>query len=460
MRIEEKANKHVRREPPYSVEYEQALLAACMIEGGQESLSACLELKLNADSFYLPSHAEVFNACLELYKDGSPVSELTVGEKLKALGKLERVGGYIYLNEIVDRIETPAYINYYAKKVKELELSRRMVQFFLSELENAYTNIDDIEGYLGGVEQKVLEISEDRISDNAKLIQGPVDKAIDTVQKLLQAKGSVSGVSTGFKDLDAITFGLHPAEMIVLAARPSMGKTALALNVAEAAVLNFKNTDDIVPTLMFSLEMSSEQLALRLLCSRARINMNKLREGFLSKEDYKVLSKTATDLKRSPLFIDEAASITILEMRAKARRMNSKHKLGLVIVDYLQLISGTDNRMPREQQIAEISRGLKAMAKELNVPVLVLSQLNRESEKERRQPRLSDLRESGSIEQDADLVLLLSKHHGDDPDVVTGSHVARDLIVAKQRNGPVGTVPLTFIRPFTRFENYIQQDEN
>ncbi len=445
------------RELPYSVDYEQALLAACMLEGGQDSIVKCIDLKISPDSFYLPSHAEIFKICLSLYEAGSPINELTVSEQLKANGKLERIGGYAYLSEVNNRIETPAHLSFYAKKIKELELTRRLIRFFLNSLEEAYGNASDIDQFLENVEQKVLEIGEDRVAETAASIDVSMTQAVNTVQQLLNAKGSINGISSGFNDLDSLTFGFHPAEMIVLAARPSMGKTALALNIAEAAVLGTKQKKEPVPTLFFSLEMSAEQLALRMLCSRARINMSKLREGFLSKEHYQELAATASEIRKAPLWIDECTNLTILEMRAKARRIKAQHHLGLVIVDYLQLIAGTDSKVPREQQIAEISRGLKAMSKELNVPVLVLSQLNRESEKERRQPRLSDLRESGAIEQDADLVLLLSKKIKEDgSENPTDTCVIRDLIIAKQRNGPIGIVPLTFLKPYTRFESYTE----
>lgn len=276
---------------------------------------------------------------------------------------------------------------------------------------------------------------------------------------MLQRKGELTGVSTGLIDLDKMTFGFHPQEMIVVAGRPSMGKTSLALRFTEAAVLP-KLSQKAVPTLLFSLEMGADQLAMRLLCGRARVNMTKLRDGFLSADSQKDLVQTAKELKNAPLWIDDAGSLTILEMRAKARRMQSQlnGKLGLVVIDYLQLLSGTDSRVPREQQIAEISRGIKSMAKELKVPVVVLSQLNRESEKERRQPRLSDLRESGSIEQDADLVLLISKKKDNEEEEDGGAPVlARELIVAKQRNGPVGTVPVSFVRNLARYDNYTPQ---
>ncbi len=441
------------REPPYSVDYEQALLAACMLEGGQDSLAKCIDLKLSPCSFYIPAHAEIFKICLLLYQEGAPVNELTVSERLKTSGKLERIGNYAYLNEITNRIETPANLSFYAQRVKDLEIARNLVRFFMTGLEDAYQGVDDIDQFIESVEGKVLEISSGRVEDSAQAFDVSLDKAVNTIQNLLQHSESVSGIKSGFIELDNLTSGFHPAEMIVLAARPSMGKTALALNFAEVAILG-KNP---VPTLFFSLEMSAEQLAIRMLCGRAHINMTKLRCGYITDGKSHELTMVASEFKKAPLWIDASSNTTILELRSKARRVHAQHGLGLVIIDYLQLISGTDPKVPREQQIAEISRGIKGLAKELNVPVIVLSQLNRESEKERRQPRLSDLRESGSIEQDADLVLLLSKkfdENGPVDETVNEDIVVRELLIAKQRNGPVGAVNLTYIKSLTRFENY------
>jgi replicative DNA helicase len=276
---------------------------------------------------------------------------------------------------------------------------------------------------------------------------------VKIIHKLLEKGGEISGLSSGFKDLDGYTWGFHPQELIVLAARPSMGKTSLALNMAEAAVLPKRGKAAAMPTLVFSLEMSAEQLAMRLLCSRARVRTDRLRGGFAGRDEQERLAQTAVELKSAPLWIDDSGQLNIHELRAKARRLHSRHTLGLIVVDYLQLVAGTDPRVQREQQISEISRGLKAMAKELRVPVIVLSQLNRESEREKREPRLSDLRESGAIEQDADVVLLLAKpSDASDGTQVAGSEA--DLIIAKQRNGPVGKVRLTFTREYTRFDDH------
>lgn len=466
-----KVQADTSREPPYSIAYEQALLGACMLEGGQDTVAKCVELKLSPASFYLPAHQEIFKVCLSLFQEGKPVNSLTIGERLHAAGTLERMGNVAYLNEIADQIESPAGFLFYAQEIKSLEIARNLVHFFLKGLEDAYRGIQDIDQFLGDVEGRVLQINQERVVDSAQPFQRPLTQASTTIQNLLTNKGTINGIASGFRDLDNLTSGFHAAEMIVLAARPSMGKTALALNIAESVLLQ-KNP---VPTLFFSLEMSAEQLAMRMICSNGKVNMTKLRAGFLRDgETQKRLAVVEKIFKQVPFWIDESSSLTILEMRSKARRLHAQNRLGLVVIDYLQLLAGTDTRLPREQQISEISRGVKAMAKELNIPVIVLSQLNRESEKEFRQPMLSDLRESGSIEQDADVVLLLAKPKEEirqmqkgvgkeDSDLSDESFqepsdtVVRELILAKQRNGPVGTVRLTYCKPYTRFESYIAE---
>jgi replicative DNA helicase len=305
------------------------------------------------------------------------------------------------------------------------------------------------------VEQDLFKVTQERVGDGAKPMKEPTKEAMIVINKMLMKKGELTGVSTGFKDIDRYLFGLQKAEMIVLAGRPSCGKTSLAMNFAEHAALPARGPG--VNTLVFSLEMSSAQLALRLLCSRSRVNMKLLRDGLLSKngEEQQELLRVADEFSKSPLFIDDSSSLSVMELRAKARRLHAKHPLGLIVVDYLQLLSPSDGTVPREQQVAEASRGLKALAKELAVPVLVLAQLNRSSEKENRAPRLSDLRESGSIEQDADVVLMLNrpKEENDKFQVASGT---MELFVSKNRNGEVGDLKLTFLNAITRFENYTQ----
>lgn len=443
------------RVPPHSIECEQALLACCIFEGGQESITACIQAKIQASSFYKPAHQTIFQIFIELYQEGIPIDEIILCDKLKVKNQLELMGGYAYVSEITNRIDTPAHLPHYLQRVRDLALVRRLIRASTNTIEQAYAEQENVEVFLENVEQEIFKISEDRISDTAKALKDSIDGAVGLVHKMIQNKGALTGITTGFADLDKMTSGLHPQEMIVVAARPSMGKTSIALNIAEAAIMASDRNKVAVPTLLFSLEMSAEQLAMRLLCSYGRVDLQKLRDGFLEKQAESDLARAAKTLRNAPLWIDDSGYITILEMRAKARRLHAQKALGLIVIDYLQLISVTDPRMPREQQIAEISRGIKSMAKELNVPVIVAAQLNRESEKEKRQPRLSDLRESGAIEQDADLVLLISrKKDFDEEEERVLNVVQRDLIVAKQRNGPVGLIHLAYNKCLTRFENY------
>ena len=445
------------RSIPCNIEAEEGLLASCMMDGGQDIMALCLESRVGEEYFFKPAHQLIFNAVLALYEDGSVIDEILVADKLQSQGSLEEIGGYAAITRLTSRIDTTAHARFWLEIVREKCLLRRLIRTSTESIEKCYTNQGDLEQLLEGVEQAIFKISEDRVTESAIPLKESMESAVNLIHNLLQRKGELSGVPTGFIDLDRLTFGLHAQEMIVLAARPSMGKTSLALNIAETAVLGGGSRKTPIPTLVFSLEMSAEQLAFRLLCSYSRVNMTRIREGMIRKEDEKRLAHRAKEIKDAPLWIDDSGNLTILDLRAKARRMASKAKLGLVVIDYLQLISGTDNRVPREQQIADISRSIKAMAKELNVPVLVLSQLNRESEREKRRPRLSDLRESGSIEQDADVVILLAKApEKEDEDQVSPSREVQ-LIIAKQRNGPIGDIALTFIPELTRFENHTSQ---
>jgi len=315
-----------------------------------------------------------------------------------------------------------------------------------------------MDAFLGEVEQEILNVNQDQTNQGVRPIKESMDKAMQLVGRLI-SKEATEGVATGFLDLDKYTHGLQPSEMIVLAARPSMGKTSLAMNIAEEVIFSAAKEGGGQGVLVFSLEMGATQLATRLLCGRARVDMQALRNGFASKTEQGKLAKTAKELVDAPLWIDDSAAMGIHEMRAKARRRHSKNPLKLVVIDYLQLIMGSDPRTPREQQIAEISRGTKSMAKELDVPVLVLSQLNRDSEKEKRDPRLSDLRESGSIEQDADVVLLLGRKRDEAFGAEQNAAATNDLIVpiklilAKNRNGPTGALDLNFHKQYTRFES-------
>ncbi len=441
---------------PHSVEAEEGLLACCIMDG-PDILSRCMEARLISDAFYVPAHQLLFEALLALNENRSAVDEIMLAEELKNRGHFEEIGGFPFINRITNRVETTAHANHFMEIVREKYLLRRLIRTATTTVERCFGFDGGLENFLEEVEQDIFRISEDRISDASKPIKESVREAYTLVQKLLERRGELSGISSGFIDLDKMTNGFHAQEMIVVAARPSMGKTSLALNMAEAAVLPRRDHQP-VPTLIFSLEMSSQQLAMRMMCGLARVSLVRLRDGISSADEKRALLEAADELSKAPLWIDDSGHLTILELRAKARRLAAQRNLGLIIIDYLQLISGLDNSVSREQQIAEISRGLKAMAKELNLPVIVLGQLNRESERERRQPRLSDLRESGAIEQDADVVLLLARPKDASEETAVATDRA-DLIVAKQRNGPVGLAKLTFIKEITRFENFTSQPD-
>jgi len=439
---------------PHSIEAEEYLISCCFLDG-LDVVSRCLEARLTATSFYLPAHRTVFEKMVELYNKQAPIDIAVVAEELKAGRQLDEVGGFAFLTQIANRIPTTAQANYFIEKVREQALLRELIRTATGTVAQCYEFNGGIDQFVDTIEQQLFAVTQNRVSESARQMKEPTREAMNVITKMMMKKGELTGVSSGFKDLDQFTFGFQRQEMIVLAARPSMGKTSLALNFAEAAAMPKRGEG--VPVLVFSLEMGAAQLALRMLCARARVNMKLLRDGLLSKNgaEQHELVKAADEFTKSAIFIDDSSHLTIMELRAKSRRLSSRHKLGLIVVDYLQLIAPTDPKTPREQQVAEISRGLKGLAKELDVPVIVLSQLNRAAEKENRTPKLSDLRESGSIEQDADVVLMLARPRDADEKFQVAADSA-ELIVAKQRNGPVGELKLTFLRDITRFENYTQ----
>ncbi|MBI5771335.1 MAG: replicative DNA helicase [Verrucomicrobia bacterium] len=444
----------VGRTLPHSIEAEEYLLSCCLLDGA-EVISRCLEARIRPESFYDSKHGIIYQCLLDLYNRQAPVEVSVVAEELKTAKQLEAVGGYAFLAQVSARIPTTAQAGYFIDKVREQSLLREIIRSATGAVEDCYNFSGGIDEFVDQVETKLFAVTQNRVSETAKPMREPTREAMNVITKMMMKKGELTGVSSGFKDLDALMWGFQRQEMIILAARPSMGKTSLALNFAEAAAMPKRG--EAVGVLIFSLEMSAAQLALRMLCSRARVNMKLLRDGLLSKngDEQNRLVEVADEFSKAPVFIDDSSALSIMQLRAKARRVHSRHKLGFIMVDYLQLLSPTDARMPREQQVAEASRGLKSLAKELDVPVLVLSQLNRSSEKENRTPKLADLRESGSIEQDADVVLMLARPKDADEKFQVAADSA-ELIVAKQRNGPVGELKLTFLRDITRFENFHQ----
>lgn len=454
----------VGRELPHSLDAEQGLLASIILDGRGTVLNECIAAKLKEDYFYYAAHRKIFSAILSLFNEGKEIDDILLLNKLESLNQLKEVGGIEKINEIAGRVETYAHYKHWLEIVREKYFLRTLILTCADTIERANTNADSLDAFLEDVESKVLAISQDRVTDSARRVGESVEAAISMVNKLILNRGEVSGIPTGFKDLDDLTRGLHGKEMIVIAGRPGTGKTSIALNIAEAAIFNRKKP---VPTLVFSLEMGTEQLIMRMLCARANVNQHKLRQGTIANAQTQDIQKAGMELREAPLWIDDSADVNILEMRAKARRLKQQHGIGLIVVDYLQLLKGVDSRVPREQQVAEISRGMKAMAKELDVPVIVLAQLNRETEKENRDPRASDLRESGSIEQDADVILLLSwlkkgesEAASQDGAQLVGDQRLVKLIIAKQRSGPTGSITLMFNRNLTKYSNYSKRDDD
>jgi replicative DNA helicase len=428
----------------FSLDYEQMVLSLMMVDLKNEAFDVIIKNKITEETFYFPSNKDIFKACFELYKKNQPINETSVRQKLIDLKLFEKIGGEGYFLTICNKAETFLNFEHYVRKIKKLEVARDASLFSRKLLEDINKNTDEVFSVLDQANANVVNLLSNMSSDCIIL---PKDALNSLAMELAnKSEGKEDGVKTGFEDVDKIVSCLPKKNMIVLAARPSVGKTALALNIAK----NVITSKDNKPVLFFSLEMSCKDIWKRLLSDLTGISSKKFGTNFC---DSDALVKKIGEIKNLPLFMDETPVTTIFEIKAKAKYFNKKHPLGLIIIDYLQLINGSDKRIPREQQIAEISKGVKSMAKELDVPVLVLSQLNRAAEKENREPRLSDLRESGSIEQDADIVLLLSKKINEEEENPYSDNDLRTLIVAKNRNGEVGVTTLLFEKQFTRFRN-------
>jgi len=447
------------RLPPHAPEAEQGVLG-CVLLSPNECLGECVEkLRSGAEVFYDLRHQTIYTALVEMYDTRTPIDIITLQQRLKDKHLLDEIGGIPYLSSLQDAVPSAANLSYYLDIVQEKALLRKMIHTCTDVVGRVYDYDGEVDALLDEVERDILRMSESRAEGGIEPVKSLVHKAIGQVENYFNRQGVLGGLASGFADLDRMTDGFHGGEMIVIAARPSMGKTSLAMNIAEHVVLHQK-----LPVGVFSLEMTAESLVLRMLCSNARVNLRNIREGFMTESDFPKLTSAAGKMSSAPLFIDDTPGLSILQLRARARRLWQQHGVKLFVVDYLQLLHSTSRRGQenRQQEIAEISSGIKALAKELKVPVIVLSQLNRELEKDKsRKPRLSDLRESGSIEQDADLVGLLykpnDKNANDDDDASQvdeqsdGAPV--NLLIAKQRNGPTGDVHLTFLKPYTRFES-------
>ncbi len=435
---------------PASLDAEMGLLSSILLSP-KDTLTIAIE-RIDEHHFHHPAHSTIFTVLLELWKLSKPIDLVTVTQALADHNLLEQIGGPAVLANLQTFLPTAANAEYYLDIIREKYLLRRMISVCTSSAARCYDEQGDVKTLIDDVEKQVFTVGEERFHGELPSIKDHVNAAIESIEKLYKNKGAITGLPTSYKKFDEMTSGMHPSEMIVIAARPSMGKTALAMNIAEHVAV-----DHNTPVGIFSLEMSSQQLVQRLLCSRARVNMQKIRNGFLDKKDNQNLFKAAAAYMQSKIYIDDTAGLSILELRAKSRRLMDRHGLGLIVIDYLQLLKSGSKRAQENRQIeiAEISGGIKALAKELNIPIIVLAQLNRESEKRGDgKPRISDLRESGSIEQDADLVGLLyrSAYYAKDEEEKEAKGGEAELIIAKQRNGPIGEVSLTFLSEFTRFE--------
>jgi replicative DNA helicase len=430
--------------PPQNLEAEMAVLGSMLLD--EEAISEAMEF-LDVDSFYKQAHKKIFEAIIGLYNANKAVDLITLTDELKMRQSLDEVGGVSYLTALANSVPTSANVRHYVSIVKEKSILRNLINNATRIVSLCYESQGDVDEVVDSAEKFIFEISDKKAAGGYLHLKEIVKDSIETIDRLYQNKAHVTGIPTGYVDFDIKTAGLQASDLIVVAGRPSMGKSAFAIGIAEYAGVIEK-----VPMAIFSLEMSKEQLVQRMLCAHARVDAHKVRTGYLATSDWPRLTAAAGKLSEAPIYIDDAPAISVMELRAKARRLKAHHDIKLILLDYLQLMRGSSNIENRQQEISEISRSLKALARELSVPIVAISQLSRavESRTDHR-PQLSDLRESGAIEQDADVVVLILREEYYNPS--PENQGIAEVIIAKQRNGPVGSLKLTFIKEYTRFEN-------
>ncbi len=436
--------------PPQNIDAEMAVLGSMLID--HEAIGQAIEL-LNESCFYKDAHKKIFSTVIRLYDENKAIDIITLIDELKRQNILEEIGGPAYITNLTSSVPTSANLIHYAKIVKEKMLLRNLITTATKIVSDCYGQDQDVEMIIDKAEQVIFDITSKRIEPRFASLREVIKDSIEMIDNLYQRKENITGLATGFRDLDMRTAGLQKSDFIVIAGRPSMGKSALATCITEHVGVVEKK-----PVAFFSLEMSKEQLVQRMLCSHARVDAHKVRTGFLSQADWPKLVNAAGKLSEAPIYIDDSPGITVMELRAKARRLKSQFDVKLIVLDYLQLMQGPARSENRQQEISEISRSLKALARELSVPLIAISQLSRAVEQRSdHRPQLSDLRESGAIEQDADLVLLLLREEYYNP--TEENKGVAELIIAKQRNGPIGSLNMTFISEYMRFENLIARSE-
>lgn len=430
------------RIPPQDLIAEQSVIGSMLID--KNAIGKVVEL-LGSDSFYREAHRYIFEIIIDLYDKGEPVDLITVTDALRKGGKLDGAGGSVYIADLLNAVPTSANVEHYAKIVEDKATLRRLIEAGTSIVSNAFEEVENVDSILDQAEKKVFDIALKRVREGFHRIDTVIKVVLDKIDSLYDKKESITGTPSGYADLDKYTAGFQNADFVIVAARPSVGKTAFALNIATNAAIRYK-----IPVCIFSLEMSKEQLAQRILCAEAEVDAQKLKTGSLSDVGWKKLTRALGRLSEAPIFIDDTPAMTSTEMRAKARRLKLERGLGLIVVDYMQLMRGRARVDNRVQEISEIARSLKTLARELNVPLIALSQLSRAIEQRTdRLPRLSDLRESGEIEQTADLVMFIHRDDYYNPQSERAN--VAEIIIAKQRNGPVGTVELVFRKEITKF---------
>lgn len=430
------------RVPPQNLDAERSTLGAMFLE--KDAIYRAMEI-LKPDDFYKEAHRIIYQVVLDLVNRGEPVDLVTVTEELRQKSALEKVGGVTYLTELASAVPTAAHVEYYSRIVEEKSLLRQLIHVATEVVAMGYNAEDEVESIIDRAENLIFSIANRRSGKSVVNLKNILIDTFEQIERLYESRGSVTGIPTGYADLDRLTAGFQPSDLIIFAARPSMGKTTFALNIAKYVAVDLK-----IPVVVFSLEMSKEQLAMKLLCSEAGVDNQRIRTGNLQEDDWPRLSHALGRLSEATLFIDDTPSLSALQVRAKARRIKAEHGLGLIVIDYLQLMQGRGRVESRQQEVTEISRGLKALARELSVPVIALSQLSRAVEQRtNKRPNLSDLRESGALEQDADLVCFLYREDYYEPE--TERKNITEFIISKHRNGPLGTIEFFFQKEFSKF---------